>query len=72
MNFCDECETCAHCLKQGCIPTTAESPLPDSGPLWSLVKSNSDGVIVSEYLGHVKRALAARTHPVPTTTKETV
>jgi hypothetical protein len=20
MNFCDECETCAHCLKQGCIP----------------------------------------------------
>lgn len=20
MNFCDECETCAHCLKRGCIP----------------------------------------------------
>lgn len=22
MTFCDSCETCAHCLKKGCIPVT--------------------------------------------------
>lgn len=26
MNYCDQCETCAHCSKAGCIPLTASAP----------------------------------------------
>lgn len=27
MTFCDECETCAHCLKKGCIPANPDAAL---------------------------------------------
>lgn len=28
MNFCDECETAAHCLKKGCVPVQEAEPKP--------------------------------------------
>jgi hypothetical protein len=30
MNLCDECQTAAHCLRNGCIPIT-EEPAPVTG-----------------------------------------
>ena len=27
MNLCDACETCSHCLRNGCIPIQQPEPL---------------------------------------------
>jgi len=33
MNFCDTCETCAHCLLKGCIPIQPAEPEPLTWPV---------------------------------------
>lgn len=63
MNLCDECQTAAHCLRNGCIPIQpAPEPAPKPGDVVSLyfggklvqsglvVKSNINGRVECEPL----------------------
>lgn len=64
-NLCDQCETVAHCLTNGCIPL---QPVWDTGP----TNKDVEAALQSKRLAKLVAAPAAKSAPVPTSWMEMV